>query len=390
MRLVLVTVFVSILACGTLVVNQATARPIVNLTVAGDQEVLSGHVLGSSAGSSRLTLLAWPSTDSLHRLPVGSRVRPLTVASTAVSSDGRFSLSADASKLPSTFQASDGSISFEVQIDDGTTAGAWNFSSSREQVDHKVDFNLALSQLTQLDVKSSSVVSTLPRKVNGGIRLQAVQSAGHLLTWKSHRSKFGSIAGLANPCNVWTKSSSSQIDEEYFVQANGVLNAPAVTSENSLATHSLGIAASATSTGGWGLSGTATITTNSGMTVTTSSNNGSKWYANHVYYRLWNQSCTGARQWRPDAPASVLDRYQVVPAVTYKNCTNYNAGYILTKNSGTSATYTAGVLNSVLNLSASSSWGTDTTITWTPTVRVAMCGSDALPLSATLVEVHGI
>jgi hypothetical protein len=377
-----------IIATAASLSTAVLAAPTVSASPPPQQSLLVGHIRAHGNAHAHLRLFAWPSTQALAALPVGATVAPKPLGQIDSASNGTFTLAADLTTLGPGYIDSTKSLTLEVQIDDGTSYGDWNFTQRIDKPAKHATFDLPASTAVDDDVRASSVVRTFPGSTARVAALtSATAAAPTLATSRSRRN--ARVAGQAGCVFLWQKGTPTQVVEEYFTQANGSLYAPAVTQEKGSANHTLGIGLALGVDGVWSASGTANLSVNGSTTVSTNASTSARWFANHVVYRYWTQTCTGSREWRPDAPYSYLDRYQLVASPTYSHCGGpYAAGYTLSKSQGTSATYSAGVTTSVVNLSASSDWGTDTVITWNPTGRVWWCGNDAGPVTATLVETH--
>ena len=244
-------------------------------------------------------------------MAVGETVTPRLVSTTSVGNGATFTASGETVSLPADYAQADGTINYEAIIDDGVSEAHWNYPAAAAGNNGAfVTFNLATSRVDD-GTPATQRISTKPltAMVKAPGAAATSTAAGAVLP--------ETVVPLGGGCvPVWGKTSASQVDEEYFTQANGSLYALATTHEEINSSHTLGIAYQQNGSQ-WSASGTANMTTASGGTVTTAASNGAHWYANHVTYREWTNTCPLVQhEWRPESPYSLLDRYQIVASPT--------------------------------------------------------------------------
>lgn len=368
---------------GSAVLLLGTCSPAVADPLPDRFQVLSGQLLSEGTPvAGDVTVLAWPTAESLAKLKKGQHASVVVVQQLRTGNDGRFGVSVDPAELPAGYATGRGQVDLEVLMATGGRQASWFTSAMRRAA-------YGSTAATRGKVVSTWSLPTVRRE---GVPLRFDLSGGSL-DFDGAKSKKNSVNQLAvasvgarsqvaragqsavtpmETCVVTADKTYTNIKEE-FASIFAWSGAKGTVDFNTGSDHTLGIALGSSS--GWKQSGTGSISTSAGATVTGVVN---KVAVNKVNYRDYYNSCTPYTYRKPLSFYALLPSASFGSISSYKfsgGCATYLAGASVWKKQGTNVTYSAGVPLGVANVSAQSGWNNETKLTWTITEKTKICGS---------------
>ena len=346
-------------------------------------------VVGAVAG--QYAVYAWPSPDRLAQLGNGGRVDMSLIQSGSLSGGG-FSVRMDPAHMPQGVIAGNGHVDLRVVVTDGDREAAWDTSVSSQNGRWNTTraHTARLTGVDQVTLNLASETAELasdPRDKQigqGATSVGAARKAGgqlkgseKTLTVKRAGSGYFRRSGIVNaPTETCVTSAGTWHYglREHFAKVFGWSGAKGTMDFDTGSSHTLGVGVDGGS--GFRQSGTASIATSSGATVTGIADAN---VLNRVNYRDYISSC-GYTTRKP------MGFYAILPSgdFTYAGDTNYTTGcsYYYPggtpwKSSVTNYTYSAGVDIGPVNVSAQSGWNTATKMTYNVTSRSKICGSSS-------------
>lgn len=306
-RGVVVATFASILVLAAMAfVPSASGRVTPLPTLA------TGHVqFAAGVSSGQVLAFADPNQTTAAKGQAGALLPTPLIASADVASDGSFTLQTDPSKLPTSTEASDGTVNVEAVVVSGgqelsyffpatpvTTADGVVFASTSTVGAKTPDLQFDMSTGSALNARYS------PTKW--------LNSNGHTSDAFAAKTSRASALGAATPalqkmaasagtvtattdevglCGLLTLTPDDNGRHEHFVNVYDDGSTDTHIAEGGGSTHTLGIAVQLIG-GGWTGSGTANISRSSDTKVTSKDRQHSWGYWNKVNYRPYRDTCT--------------------------------------------------------------------------------------------------
>ncbi len=365
-KLVPVTIVAAVGLALAVAVPHASATP--QQDAAGEVAV-SGRILidGSPVRTGQVTLVAWPSTETLTAAAAVNQPLELrTVHSGTADSNGNFVAALDPTSLPPEYLEPGGMVGLQLDVTDGIRQATWNFSvlhqSGRGWLDSSGDPKLAAPVSLTFDLGSSPSVTDQ----------EQVQTEVSSLPMKS--KAFGAEAAL--DCNITGWGPTHYGIEEYFSRLHGTANAPARMIQSVGSIHTLGIGMSTAFSGGtWSAGGT--LGASSGMGVRGAAMASSVRIYNKVnYIDVYVDCYPWVMQRRPLSIAALNSKHVAISAPTWAYvCTPYPPGTEIEKDHGRNTTMSLGVDIGPINVSAQSGWTSRLVNYWYVVNTEHLCGS---------------
>lgn len=117
---------------GTAVLMFGICPPAVAEPLPGRFQVVSGQLLaGGAPVSGDVTVLAWPTVETLAKLSKGQHATAIVVQHVHTGSDGKFGVSVDPARLPSEYATRRGQVDLELMMVSGGRQASWFTSATR-------------------------------------------------------------------------------------------------------------------------------------------------------------------------------------------------------------------------------------------------------------------
>lgn len=396
---VLGTVFA--LAAGVAAVN----APAAESASPGVPVLATGHVsFAAGVSSAQVLAFAQPDQEALGKLPNNKFMETPLMASADVGSDGNFTLSSDPASIPAVDEAADGMVNVEAVVVSGgqqltyafsatPSGGKWVSLTSGDPATAALDFNMAGG--TAVNAKYS------PTKwLNENGRLATSKTTrfapSTLMPASTRLQKIASTSATTDAtaagvpiCGIYGTSTYYKARPEHFVNVYDDGSANAHVGEGQSSTHTLGIAVEL-SGGGFGASGTASISRNASTNVTSADRAHSHGYWNKVNYRLYTNTCAQRLEKKPvsfyDFISADIDS-DVLYDSQNNSCGDKSNGDVWDTTDATAVTFGGGVDLGGINVSAHSGYGKSVNIHYKFTQRGSMGGSSSFgPLQSAKVS----
>lgn len=370
---------------------------------------LTGELLRNGRPvTGQVMVKVWPTAARLQELRVGQRFNTPVVMNGTIGKNGQFSVELDPASLSADFRDKADQVDLQVTVTDGKDQGDWFLSVLRSDKDTGVvpsgqraawvptgERDRSVAEHVALDLgteKAEAASSPKSRRVNTEGRFETRDSSPTLAVvpknqaeWQPTGTGATADATLA-PTETCSTSPGGIITNlpETFAHIYGWSGAKGTIDFDTGSNHTLGVAIQRSS--GWSGSGTQSISTGSGATVTGAVDANA---LNRVNYRDYWSSCSPYPTRKPYGFYALLPGGQFTFAghTNYSYCSGpYVSGQSVWKNKGTNVTFSQGVDVGPVNVSAQSGWNTGTKLQWVMTASTRICGSSSVgwPSSADL------
>src|SRR5262245_8746716 len=362
-----------------------------------DPVIVSGVILrnGSPATDATVTATLWPNEATLAAAPDDQIVPMRVIPTVPVLSNGSYQILLDAASVTPEYWSAENTLDLELYVTSGGKKERWFMTASkpssstapwtgyqywqRPGVNFEVGNNPAV---TEAYYGASTWTDELGQPIGGSDVVPVDQ-------------------GVAEPTGVgcgWAPTSTYQNGKrEHFINIYAWSSGSVTLEETSSSSHTMGVAVNESASGGsYKQDGTSTIHAGFGGQQ---SGFADVSVSNLVNYRLWKYLCGGgvlARMYKPHNFGDIInnDSFAYAPHKTFSTCvTKYpNADGTAShwwKYAGSNVTYSTGVTLSFINLSAKSSFSTQTSITFDVKAKSRLCASSSQGwLNSAQAETH--
>ncbi len=352
--------------------------------------VATGSVIdatGKRAAGGMVAAVAWPASEVLETMKVGDSLTTRTIGWAVVRADGTWTLKVDPSTLTGSYVAPDGSLNLDFVAWDATSTGWWAAP-------------VFLSQDDVVNARGKTASSAPPAtKAAGNVEVALTAALAEPLAGtatQSVRTTETSAPVVAAACApgslVWdllsTQNTKAAIGATWPSGTGQTGNMKTSTGHDT----SIGVGFSVSgASGSFGLNGMTTMNDSVGAEWNYSGNY--RIYRAGVQYGKYGHRWCGASyyeyQARAIGPTGTFDSLATTNKL-FTHCDTQGAGtWSRETKTGTSYTLTTGVeLSSLIgvDLKSSSTWTTTHTLYYKFTQTGHLCGSDALPATASQVN----
>lgn len=346
----------------------------------------------------------WPNVEQQSIVPAGEGADVRIVHLSETDSRGRYEVRLDPGLVPKTHIEPNGSVSVQLWAVTGGGEMSWNLSvltpdevarmfgdrtaewstetivGAGDVAPPAVDFEIGeVSAVSQRDSSQSLWLSDdhiSPMKRSMELEANSLDFRANAVAVPLASTQCWSVIPAGG---TWYYNNRERFMNVYGWSGARPKVSQAVSASSS---HTLGVGYKANS-GGWGANGTTSISISSSAGQTTGAllNHG---IYNSVNYRLWNCGLPENNTYvvgKELRPAGFYDIFnEPFLGLSHANytlgCVTKSSG-VVWKNSGTNATFSAGVTTPLMSLSARSGYNTGTKISFTVTAKSKICGNSA-------------